>query len=128
MAAIETRLTGLALGAIIGLLCCVLLIAGLLDFGVGLWVAAVTLGAAWIILCVYRSLLAFSILLLVFVLAYARLGLPLISVEGPGNRGVGRGSKEGRSLVREAGAAVVAEWRDGWQQRLHGATRRRRRH
>lgn len=88
MAAIETRLTGLALGAIIGLLCCVLLIAGLLDFGVGLWVAAMTLGAAWIILCVYRSLLAFSILLLVFVLAYARLGLPLISVEGPGNRGV----------------------------------------
>jgi len=88
MVVIETRLTGSALGAIIGLLCCVLVIVGFLDFEVGLSVAAATLGAAWIILCVYRSLLAFSILLLVFVLAYARLGLPLISVEGPGNRGV----------------------------------------
>lgn len=88
MVAIETRLTGSALGAIIGLLCCVLLIVGFLDFEVGFTLAAATLGATWILLCVYRSLLAFSILLLVFVLAYARLGLPLISVEGPGNRGV----------------------------------------
>ncbi len=88
MVAIESRLTGSALGAIIGLLCCVLLIVSFINFEVGLSVAAVTLGAAWIILCVYRPLLAFSILLLVFVLAYARLGLPLISVEGPGNRGV----------------------------------------
>lgn len=88
MVTIETKLTGPALAAIIGLLCCVSLIVGLLDFEVGLSFAVVTLGVAWIVLCVYRSLLAFSILLLVFVLAYARLGLPLISVEGPGNRGV----------------------------------------
>jgi hypothetical protein len=85
MVTIETRLTGPALGAIIFLLCCVSIILG---FGVGLLVAAAALGAAWIILCVYRPLFAFSILFLVFVLAYARLGLPLISVEGPGNRGV----------------------------------------
>ena len=85
MVAIETRLTEPALGAIIFLLCCLSIILG---FGVGLLVAAAVLGAAWIILCVYRPLLAFSILFLVFVLAYSRLGLPLISVEGPGNRGV----------------------------------------
>jgi len=88
MVAIKTRLTAQALGAIIGLLCCVSLIVGLFDFEVGLSVAAATLGTAWIILCVCRSLLAFSILLMVVVLAYARLGLPLISVEGSGNRGI----------------------------------------
>jgi hypothetical protein len=85
MVAIETRLTRPALGTIIGLLCCTLLIIGFLDFAVGLWVAAATLGLAWIIMCVFRPLLAFSILLLVFVVAYSRLGIRLTSVEGPGN-------------------------------------------
>ena len=74
MAAIETRLTGSALGALIGLLCCMLLIIGFLDFEVGLLVSAAALGVAWIVLCVYQPLLAFSILLLVFVLAYTRFG------------------------------------------------------
>ena len=88
MVAIEARITGPALGAITGFLCCVLIIVGLLDFEVGLSVMAATVVVTWIILCIYRSLWAFSILFLVFVLAYARLGLPLISVEGPGNRGI----------------------------------------
>ncbi len=85
MVASETRLTGSAVSGIIALLFCVSIILG---FGLGIFAAVATLGVAWIILCVYRPLLAFSTLFLVFVLAYARLGLPLVSVEGPGNRGV----------------------------------------
>jgi hypothetical protein len=85
MVAIEFRLTRPALGMITGLLCCTLLIIGFLDFAVGLWVAAATLGLAWIIMCVFQPLMAFSILLLVFVVAYSRLGISLTSVEGPGN-------------------------------------------
>jgi hypothetical protein len=87
MLAIETRLTWPLLGKIIGLLCCTLLIIGFLDFAVGLWVAAATLGLAWIIMCVFRPLMAFSILLLVFVVAYSRLEIRLVLSEGPGNPG-----------------------------------------
>ncbi|NOZ51525.1 MAG: hypothetical protein GXP08_00050 [Gammaproteobacteria bacterium] len=85
MVANEARLTGSALSGIIILLFCMSIILG---FGLGIFAAATTLGVAWLVLCIYRPLLAFSILFLVFVLAYARLGLPLVSVEGPGNRGV----------------------------------------
>ncbi len=88
MLEIETKLTWPLLGKIIGLLCCTLLIIGFLDFAVGLWVAAATLGLAWIIMCIFRPLMAFSILLLVFVVVYSRLEIRLTLIQGPGNPGV----------------------------------------
>jgi len=91
MLAIEARLTWPLLGTIIGLLCGTLLIIGFLDFAVGLWVAAATLGLAWIIMCVFRPLMAFSILLLVFVVAYSRLEIRLTLLAGPGKPGVALG-------------------------------------
>ena len=42
----------------------------------------------WSIFCIQRPLPAFLFVFLIFVLAYSRLGLNLISVEGPGNRGI----------------------------------------
>jgi hypothetical protein len=60
---------------------------GLLEPRAVLVLAALSLGLAWMALCVWRPLPAFLTVLLVFVLAYSRLGLGLIAVAGPGNRG-----------------------------------------
>ncbi len=44
-------------------------------------------GWAWVWLALRRPLAAYLTILVIWVLAYPRLGLPLIEVDGPGNRG-----------------------------------------
>ncbi|MGI6605099.1 MAG: O-antigen ligase family protein [bacterium] len=59
----------------------------LIDSRVGLAIGAGLVGIAWLVVCLKRPLWSFNVLLLVFLVVYARLKLGGIEVEGPGNRG-----------------------------------------
>ena len=87
----DTRLTGATPVMLFGFFLFSVLFAsiwlGLVGFKIALMIGALFPGGAWMILCVRRPLLAFSIVFIVFVFAYQRLGVPMFAVEGHGNRG-----------------------------------------
>lgn len=78
---------GLSMFFLLGFLIVSLLLL-FLDLSVGLILIGLVLALTWTVICFKWPLPAFFAVLVVFVLAYSRLGFGFIDVEGPGNRGV----------------------------------------